>query len=74
MLLWLCYRPAAVAPIRLLAWEAPHATDVAQKKKKKKKKKRRKKKKKEKGDNQSKFKRFKIQIAKYKKIEGSKAL
>ena len=27
-LLWLWYRPTAVAPIRPLAWEAPHAASV----------------------------------------------
>ena len=39
-LLWLWQRPAAVAPIRSLAWEPPHATGVAlqdQKEKRKKK-------------------------------------
>ena len=43
-LLWLCCRPAAVAPIDPLAWELPYAPCVAQKKKKKqiKKKKKRK--------------------------------
>ena len=35
MLLWLWCRLAAVAPIGPLAWEPPHATDVALKKKKK---------------------------------------
>ena len=35
-LLWLWYRPAAVAPIRPLAWEPPYATSAALKKKKKK--------------------------------------
>ena len=38
-LLWLWYRPAAVAPIRPLAWEPPYATDVALKRQKTKKKK-----------------------------------
>ena len=38
-LLWLWHRPAAVAPIRLLAWEPPYAMDAAIKKAKKKKKK-----------------------------------
>ena len=38
-LLWLWLRPAAVAPIRPLAWELPFATPAALKKKKKKKKK-----------------------------------
>ena len=33
MLLWLWCRPAAVAPIRPLAWELPHAPGVALKKK-----------------------------------------
>ena len=33
MLLWLWCRPATVAPIRLLAWEPPCATDVALKNK-----------------------------------------
>ena len=28
-LLWLWHRPAAVAPIQLLAWELPYAMDVA---------------------------------------------
>ena len=36
-LLWLCCRLAAVAPIRPLAWEPPHASGVALKEKKKKK-------------------------------------
>ena len=31
---WLWYRPAAVAPIRPLAWELPYAAGVAQKAKK----------------------------------------
>ena len=43
-------------------------------KKAKKKKKEEKKIEEKKGENQSKFKRFKIQIAKYKKIEGRNAL
>ena len=38
-LLWLWYRPAAIALIRPLAWEPPHAADVAPKRQKKKKKK-----------------------------------
>ena len=38
MLLWLWWRPAAVAPIRRLAWEPPYATGAALKSKKKKKK------------------------------------
>ena len=37
-LLWLWYRPAAIAPIQPLAWEPPHAVDVALEKTKKKKK------------------------------------
>ena len=37
-LLWLWYRPAAIAPIRPLAWEFPFATSAALKSKKKKKK------------------------------------
>ena len=28
-LLWLWYRPAATAPIRLLTWEPPYAAGVA---------------------------------------------
>ena len=36
MLLWLWCRPAAVAPIRPLAWEPPYAMGAALKKKKKK--------------------------------------
>ena len=39
LLLWLWRRPAATAPIRLLAWEPPYATDAALKRQKKKKKK-----------------------------------
>ena len=42
-MLWLWRRPAAVAPIRPLAWEPPYATGMTlkrQNKKKKKKKKR----------------------------------
>ena len=39
MLLWLWHRPAAVAPIRPLAWELPYATGETLKKQKKKKKK-----------------------------------
>ena len=35
-LVWLWCRPAAVAPIRLLAWEPPDAVGVALEKKKKK--------------------------------------
>ena len=38
-LLWLWYRPEAVAPIQPLAWEPPCATGVALKSKAKKKKK-----------------------------------
>ena len=34
MLLWLCGRQAAIAPIRPLAWEIPYATGVALKQKK----------------------------------------
>ena len=37
-LLWLWYRPAVVDPIRLLAWESPHATGAALKRQKAKKK------------------------------------
>ena len=37
-LLWLWHRPAATAPIRLLAWEPPYAAGVALEKAKKKKK------------------------------------
>ena len=40
--LWLWRRPAAVAPIRPLAWEPPYAAHAALKSKKKKKKKRKK--------------------------------
>jgi len=29
VLLWLWYRPAAAAPIRLLAWELPYASGAA---------------------------------------------
>ena len=36
-LLWLWCRPATIAPIRLLAWELPYATDTALKNKKIKK-------------------------------------
>ena len=39
MLLWLWYRLAAVAPIRPLAWELPHAKGAALKRQKKTKKK-----------------------------------
>ena len=38
-LLWLWCRPAAVAPIRPLAWEPPYAAGVALKRQKTKKKK-----------------------------------
>ena len=38
-LLWLCCRPAAVAPIRPLAWEPPHGMGAAQKDKGQKKRK-----------------------------------
>ena len=38
-LLWLWYRPAAVALIRSLAWEPPYATSAALKKQKKEKEK-----------------------------------
>ena len=37
VLLWLWRRPAAIAPIRPLAWEPPYATGVALEKTKKKK-------------------------------------
>ena len=40
-LLWLWYRPPAVASIQPLVWEAPCAASVALKSKKKKKKKKR---------------------------------
>ena len=43
-LLWLWLRPTAVALIRPLAWELPHAMSVALKRPKKKKKKKKKKK------------------------------
>jgi len=36
--LWLWWRPAAAAPIRLLAWEPPYAAGVAVKKEGEKKK------------------------------------
>ena len=39
MLLWLWCRPAAIAPIRPLAWEPPYATGVALEKAKRPKKK-----------------------------------
>ena len=41
-LLWLWRRPAAIAPIRPLAWEPPYATGVAVEKAKTKKKNKRK--------------------------------
>jgi len=37
-LLWLWCRPAAIVPIRLLAWEPPYATGAALKNKNKNKK------------------------------------
>ena len=43
VLLWLCSRLAAVAPIRPLAWEPPCASGAALKRKKKKKKKKKRK-------------------------------
>ena len=46
-MLWLWYKPAAVAPIGSLAWELPYASDVALKRQKKKKKKQKKRKKRE---------------------------
>ena len=36
-LLWLWYRPVAVAPIRTLAWEPPYAVGVALEKAKRQK-------------------------------------
>ena len=39
LLLWLWYRPAAVAPIQPRAWKLPYAVGVALRSKKKKKKK-----------------------------------
>ena len=39
-LLWLWYRPAAIAPIQPLAWEPPYAVGTALKKTKKRKRKR----------------------------------
>ena len=36
MLLWLCCRPAAAAPILPLAWELPYAVGVAPRREKKK--------------------------------------
>ena len=44
-LLWLWCRPAAVLPIKPLAWGPPYATGAALKKKKKERKKERKRKK-----------------------------
>jgi len=44
-LLWLWRRPAATAPIRLLAWEPPNAAGAALKRQKTKKKKKKKKRK-----------------------------
>ena len=38
MLLWLWHMPAAVAPLRSLAWEPPYAVGVALKRKKERKK------------------------------------
>lgn len=38
MLLWLCCRPEAVAPIGRLAWETPYPASIALKSKKEKKK------------------------------------
>ena len=37
-LLWLRHKPAAIVPIRPLAWEPPYATGAGLKRKKKKKK------------------------------------
>ena len=39
VLLWLWHRPAAVAPIRPLAWKLPYAIGTALKRQKKKKEK-----------------------------------
>ena len=36
-MLWLCCRPAAIAPIRPLAWEPPYAARAAQEKAKRQK-------------------------------------
>ena len=44
VLLWLWHRPAAAALFQRLAWEHPHAADVALESKKKKKRKKEKKK------------------------------
>ena len=38
-LLWLWYRPAAIAPIQPLGWETPYASSTALKIKRKKKRK-----------------------------------
>ena len=38
VLLWLWYRPAATAPIQLLAWEPPYAIGAALKRQKQKQK------------------------------------
>ena len=43
VLLWLWYKPAAVALMRPLAWESPYAAGAALKSKKRKKKKKKKK-------------------------------
>ena len=43
-LLWLWHRPAAIGPIRPLAWEPPYALDAALEKAKRQKKKKKKKK------------------------------
>ena len=40
-LLWLWWRPAAIAPIRPLAWESPYSAGAAQEKAKRQKKKKR---------------------------------
>ena len=42
-LLWLWRRPAAIVPIRPLAWEPPYASGVASEKTKRQKKKKKKK-------------------------------
>ena len=39
VLLWLCSRPAAIAPVQPLVWELPYAVGVALKSGEKKKKK-----------------------------------
>ena len=51
-LLWLRRRPAAVAPIRSLAWESPHAVGVALEKAKRQKQKNKKQKPRNVGANQ----------------------